>query len=394
MSSPPASEGYPRGTGIDIQSWVIEPSGAPPPGIVGSLFEAILDAGIEVAKLAPEAEQSRRLHGELERFVLWGYGASISNGQLDDMLSKSRELRQAVLSAIYGLGRVFINDLLLAYQAVDTRSSSSYASPTIQTLQEQLEMISSTSEDVRRLSWENLSDDENTRDTISEVIDIIEFYINCLMDLSSMVDTIDVDDDEDLETRLETFNVDTELARLYCRRIRDQFPELPKFLVERLGKANELRTSQLKSLQLRVLTQSTDEGERAGKAGKEEGSTQPSENLLSNVQREMTVTNGTDASQMPESVFDKANPIPYHPIPIPKTDPDRIIVPHDDAQSFVSSSSFASSSSVTGRRYLRRVPPLPEARPVQCPACHNILHSVDTEIDWKYVSSECLPYII
>jgi len=388
MSSPPASEGYPRGAGIDIQSWVTEQGGAPPTGIISSLFETILDAGIEVAKLAPEAEQSRRLHGELERFVLWGHGASISSGQLDDVLSRSRDLRQTVLPAIYGLGRVFIDDLLRAYRAVDAQSRSLDTSPTIRALQKQLETISSTSEDDRELGWENLSDDENTGDTVSEVIDIIEFYINCLMDLSSLLDTIDVDGDEDLETRLETFNVDTELARLYCRQIRDQFPELPRFLVERLGKANDLRTSQLKSLQLRVLTQPTDEAEVAEEAGKEEGSTRPSEDILSNVEREMMVTSGTYASQMPESVFDKTNPISYHPVPIAKTNPDGMIVPHDDAQSFASSSSFATSSSVTSRRCLRRAPPLPESQPVQCPACHNILHGVDTEIAWRY---QCIP---
>lgn len=97
---------------IDDQAWLPEPSDISQPVLASDLFQAILSLFITITQQVAQTKHSRRLRSEIERFFLWGGDFSVSDGQLDELLSKSFDLRQAVLSILYELGKVVRDDLL------------------------------------------------------------------------------------------------------------------------------------------------------------------------------------------------------------------------------------------------------------------------------------------
>ena len=87
---------------------------------------------------------------------------------------------------------------------------------------------------------------------IEDVVDDLADYVDCLMDLSQCLEHPALDFDETRHLPPEVFNASSPQALLFCRRIRDRFPVLPLFLVERLGEANSIRSNRVREAQLRI----------------------------------------------------------------------------------------------------------------------------------------------
>ncbi|KAK3989643.1 hypothetical protein QBC44DRAFT_369941 [Cladorrhinum sp. PSN332] len=89
---------------------------------------------------------------------------------------------------------------------------------------------------------------ESTSDA-GEILDSVTTYIDCLMDLSDSLQNPvqDLLNGQLSALEPERFEVRPDADR-YCRRIRDQYPLLPKYLVEHLGILNAERYFRLRSL--------------------------------------------------------------------------------------------------------------------------------------------------
>ncbi|KAJ6123350.1 hypothetical protein N7512_005815 [Penicillium capsulatum] len=233
--------------GIDVGTWLPEPDDVSSLGVAGSLFEAVVAALIAVTRAAPP-RQSGRLRSELERLFLWGDSFPLSDGQFDEVLSRSSELRHAILSALGELGHVVKDDLLPALVGEQEGSDRSFAQITkdLQLLLEKTATVLDASDEHSEPG--SLSDAGSVRSDVDEVLDDIAFYINCLMDLAPALDSpvLDPELDHSLHSTVETFNVSSPQAQFFCRHIRDRFPKMARFLVERLGEANADRAERLK----------------------------------------------------------------------------------------------------------------------------------------------------
>ncbi|KAJ5671376.1 hypothetical protein N7507_000503 [Penicillium longicatenatum] len=180
---------------IDTKRSLPEPADNSVLVLASDLFKAILSLFTSIAQHSAQMKHSRRLRSELERFFLWGDALSISNGQLDEVLSKSSDLRQTVLSTLYELGSIINDSLLRAVSELiqSTKSEGSVESDLtdltqsdmarqLQKILEKAAPVLVTPKDTA--NFERLSDDESMRYDLDEVLEDIAIFVDCLMDLS------------------------------------------------------------------------------------------------------------------------------------------------------------------------------------------------------------------
>ncbi|KAH7006543.1 hypothetical protein EDB82DRAFT_117771 [Fusarium venenatum] len=397
-----SSKGY-----VDVQSWLPEPSKDSVLGLAGSLFEATLALFITLARcLAGDKDipnhtiDSKELLKGVERLFLWGDGFSASSGQLDDILSKSSELQQTVLSTLYELGVTLRNTAIRTCYASGSHGPRGLDVPMreLQGLLEQTSILlygSDGSDDK-----DTVSESGSSTSDLSECIEDISTYIDCLMDLSlaledPVVDVETVDATIPIFQDLETFDVSSPQALAFCRKIRDRFPKLEKWLVERLGENNARRASSLNEARDRSLDIEAIMSEIAKWTIDEpEESVFPSEALFSDSQPKPTET--SRSTNLSNSVFEKSNPDSFRRLAPPSKPVRRVThVPASNA-SFTTFASFSTKASAIseGRP---RVPPLPEealeGNPFSCLACHQKISIEMTRKDWKkHIFSDLSPY--
>ncbi|CAF3554265.1 hypothetical protein QX201_000166 [Fusarium graminearum] len=250
---------------VYVQNWLPEPSKEPIPRLAGTLFEAILALFIHLTHyVAIEKDGkhialgSRELVQEVERLFLWGDGFSASSGQLDEILSKSSELRQSVLSSLYELGVTLKNTALQTRYTSHGNKTRGLDIPMreLRGLLEQTSILlyGSDSLDDR----DAISESGSSTNDLTKCIEDISIYIDCLMDLSvalenPVLDLEPVNATIPSSQNLETFDVSSSQASTFCRKIRDRFPKMEKWLVERLGENNARRASALKEAHERCL---------------------------------------------------------------------------------------------------------------------------------------------
>ncbi|KAL6918829.1 hypothetical protein FSHL1_002827 [Fusarium sambucinum] len=396
------SKGY-----IDVQSWLPEPSEDSILGLAGTLFETILALFIPLARhLADDkgpndyAIDSKELLREVERLFLWGDSFSTGSGQLDDILSKSSELRQSVFSTLYELGVTLKNTALRTCYSPGSYATDGLDVP-MRELQGLLEQTSSLLYGSVGLDGKDAdSESGSSTSDLSECFEDISTYIDCLMDLSialenPVLDLETVDATIPIFEDLETFDVSSSQASAFCRKIRDRFPKLEKWLVERLGENNARRASTLKETRERIL----DFEAAMSKITKwtidePVASAFASEALFSDSQPKPTETTGS--TNLSDPVFDKSNH-DYSKHPTPTSGPMRRVthIPASNA-SFATFASFSTkASAITDGR--PRVPPLPEEafedKPFSCLACHQVIAIKMARKDWKkHIFSDLSPY--
>lgn len=373
-----------RPVGIDVGSWLPEPSDLSLPGVAASLFDAIVAVLITITRTAPQKE-SARLRGELERLVLWGGSFSLSDGQLDELLSRSSELRHAILSALCELGNVVKDDLLPAFVGAHKNEdvSSLHMIDDLRLLLEKAASILDASDE--KADPETLSENGSLRSLRSDVDEIFEdiaLYIDCLMDLSPALDSpvLDPELDRPVQETVESFNVSSSQSMVFCRHVRDRFPKMAKFLVERFGEANATRVDRLKAIR----DKAADPGgllthglrTQLGGIGKQ---------WHSGSGPKMTASSAYSTHNT-ESVFDE---------PYSGSNPKDKMFGDDSS---VTTFATGSTSFSTLQKHRPRVPPLPndaaERRPFKCSICHHVLARVHTRAAWKkHVFEDLQPYV-
>lgn len=383
---------------VDVQSWLPEPPKDSILGLAGTLFEAILALFTPLARHLADGEDgtdctidSKELFQEVERFFLWGDGFSASSGQLDEILSKSSELRQSVFSSLYELGVTLKNTAMRSCYVSHSYKAGGLDVPMreLQVLLEQTWILLYGSDGLD--DRDAVSESGSSANDLAECFEDISTYIDCLMDLSLALenpafDLEAVDATIPIFQNLETFDASSPHALAFCRKIRDRFPKLDKWLVERLGENNAVRASALKEARERCLDIEAMVAEMANCTVDEpEESVLPSEALFSDSQPKPTET--TRSTNLSDPVFDKSKPDSQRR-PAPPFKPTRRF-PHVPASnaSFATFASFSTkASAITDGR--PRVPSLPEealkGKPFSCLACHQKIAIKMTRKDWKY----------
>ncbi len=348
----------------DVENWVPEPA----PSRGGACFLAKLFTTINGAMASltgvlsvTKDEAYRPCLNKSERFFLWGQGLSIVEGDLDEALAYSKELHFRVLSLLVRLGTV-----VLQGRSRDPAPSLQVLAGICDDLRSLLDMAESMLQEPEPEEPIGPSSPTESEASVMGAIEVVEemsVYVDCLLDLSAALDNPALDiqvegPDEPLVQDAESFVVASEEAMIYCRKIRDRFEDLPKYLVERLAEASVFRAAALRELRLRPTKYAV------------LGSEDIAESLFSSTDHRATET--TKSTAPSSSVFSS----------VPK--PRAALPEFDDTISEATFASYSTAASFTNPAR-RRAPPMPEIQGdgFNCPICLLFVTNVRTRNEWK-----------
>lgn len=192
-------------------------------------------------------EYSKFFRDELERLHLWGDGLSVLDGHLDETLSQSPELRQAVIARLYEMGSLIHHTLLPAFLPEHDIPAFlvHYKELGLHLVTASLEI----GEDGNFPSNDIVGSD-TILDDLPAVFEELQALVDCLMDLSLVLDDVPNSGGTNPGTVESTklFEVSSPEALLYCHSIRNEYPRLPQKIVERLGEVNAIRSTLIISM--------------------------------------------------------------------------------------------------------------------------------------------------
>ncbi|RYP54085.1 hypothetical protein DL768_001087 [Monosporascus sp. mg162] len=240
----------------DIESWLAAPATTEgDAGFISKLFTAIYRSMASFAKIRSVTNQGGfdQCRNDFERFFLWGNGLSITDGDLDETLERSREVRFRVLSLLLGLGTAVLEGLSRAKVLSSQVLCDQYDS--LQGLLTATETILQEMEPDEFIKEAPGSESDSSEFETPDIVAEISTYVDCLLDMAPVLENPAVDIDIDWPGKppgrtKENFAVSSDEALIYCRRIRDRFESAAKYLVERLAEANVIRAATLRELQV------------------------------------------------------------------------------------------------------------------------------------------------
>ncbi|KAK1763703.1 Metallo-dependent phosphatase-like protein [Phialemonium atrogriseum] len=355
----------------DVESWVPEPAPSRSAGFVAKMFTTIAAAMALLPAVLSDGEH-QKCRNELERFFLWGQGLSVVDGGLDEVLAHSKELHFRVLSLLSQLGTVILHSL--SRHAVSASKILTDQRDDLRTLLETTETMLQEC-DSERLGPDTLSDYADSDYGVEDALDDITTYVDCLLDLAPSLDNPALDmqfesSGEASSLDKESFVASNEEALIYCRRLRDRFSDLPKYLVERLAEANVLRAAELRSLR-----------SRPSKQDPQIADDMVSESLFTTTDHRVTDT--TKSTVPSSSVF--SNSFDFK-IPTRRL---------SDGASEATFASFSTAQS-TFNQGRPRVPPMPEleGNGFNCPSCSARIVDITSRKAWKkHVFDDLRPYV-
>ncbi|UPL01364.1 hypothetical protein LCI18_012298 [Fusarium solani-melongenae] len=372
----------------DIESWV--PDAATSKGGVGfvaklstSISRAI--ASLREALVGRQDEACRMCQNELERFLLWCQGLDVADGRLDELLSRSKELHHQVLSLLLRLGTSILQAISQAL--VEPSQLQLNDCDHLKALLDVAETMlkGPDSDEHERPDTPSGSDESNYG--LLESIEEISAYVDCLLDLAPALDNpaLDTQMEDPKEPPFDTkesFTASCEEALIYCRKIRDRFDALPRYLVERLAEANVLRATEIREMQRPAIVKETPINDTV------------TESLFTRKCPQITET--TKSSVLPPSVFSSALASSSKWSAQPASTSRRVdLAEFDDNASKATFASFstAASSIAMGRP---RVPPMPDVQEggVDCTVCLTHLTDAMSRKQWKrHVFNDLRPYM-
>lgn len=339
------------------------PEPAPPKsaGFVAKMFTTISAAMASLPAVLSDGGHQKNCRNELERFFLWGQGLSVVDGSLDEVLAHSKELHFRVLSLLSQLGAVVLHSL--SRHAVSASKTLTDQRDDLRNLLDATETMLQES-DSERLWPDTLSDYADSDYGVKGALADITTYVDCLLDLAPSLDNpaLDIQFESSGETSTldkESFVASNEEALIYCRRLRDRFSDLPKYLVERLAEANVLRAAELRSLR-----------SRPSKQDPQIADDMVSESLFTTTDHRVTDT--TKSTVPSSSVFSHSFDFK---IPTRR---------FSDGASEATFASFSTAQS-TFNQGRPRVPPMPvlEGDGFNCPSCSARIVDITSRKAWK-----------
>lgn len=341
----------------DVESWLPDPSSTKSVGLVGQLFttiSAVLSALPEQLFAKESGSVIQSYQNEGERLFLWGQGLSAESGSLDERLDTSTELRSRVLSLLFSLGHAVYQASLRANSPLPERLVEKCSH-----LRRQLDATQTLLQDFSQITTDldALSDSDTSEYAQEDFLDDLMTYIDCLLDLAPALErpALDFNREDPPPISVEFFSTSDPQALVFCRKIRDRFPHLPKFLVERLADANAVRANEI----LRAhAAPPIDDFEPVSSGSR------------------LQVSDTTYSHFQSDSVFDKAITILKPDEPFDEAD-------DADARSHATFASFCTTKS-TIEHGRPRVPPIPDPiNTFRCPVCSELMSGISTRKAWK-----------
>ncbi|KAJ3463453.1 hypothetical protein MRS44_008239 [Fusarium solani] len=228
----------------DIESWV---SGtAAPIGSTGFLAELSTTfvraiASLRAVLFGSQDEACRMCQNELERFTLWCQGLGVTDGRLDQTLLHSKELRHQVLSLFLHLGTAVLQ--VTPHVSAKLSQLPLHECDHLRNLLHGVKAMLGESNSIQDERPDTPSGSDTSDYGLVETLEEVSAYIDCLLDLAPALDNpalgFQTDNPEEVPLDAkESITVSCKEALIYCRKIRDRFDGLPKYLVERLAEAN------------------------------------------------------------------------------------------------------------------------------------------------------------
>jgi hypothetical protein len=399
---------------VDVHDWLTEPDDfSSSIGIVGLFYNAIFGLFSRLLQdmqnsASPSQPIIRRYKDELRRLYLWGDGFSVEEGQLDEVLVRTVEVAHNVLSILLQLSRVLVSDLhrISGLDGMMVRQDLTKDINEVKQMQEQVYLILQNSEipQANPYPYSDSDSESQLSGLEEECVEDITTYIDCLMDLGQAIEypAMDPFDGENGSSQqdVEIFDVTTSQALSYCRKIRDRFPYLPKYLVERLGESNVVRAIRISNAQetQRRIVDSMSLSSKFEEASENRTATNPiTESLFSSTNPHLTETTKSTI-QTSSSLSASLAPVEglrSHLAPsfLEITDKNhrvsvRSFVPSelDDAASVVTFASYSTTASAISQGRPRMLP-MPEVAGTwdkfDCPVCWRKLQGPMTRLTWK-----------
>ncbi|KAL9610452.1 MAG: hypothetical protein Q9167_004850 [Letrouitia subvulpina] len=320
-------------------------------GLAGCLYQASYQVISLLVTHFSESDIFSDLRHQKERLFLWGQGVRATEGQLDSSLSHAPQLYHCVLSLLYELGQVVSEDIFESAQP-------SLAEKKIHQGRDDLRMLLQKAESVLLEADVPLYCDKDSgmiEYHIGEALEDIADWIDRLMDISLTLEpaSMEMTGDDRIDSNPIELNVSQE-ARLYCRKIRDRFPDLSHQLVEAYGEANATRYK-LKEHQI-------------------------NSNLAADTVAIVSGAEVTDTTRSTKfsAIFDEPGQA------------------EDDDHSLTSLPSVSTTAAAT-KGWRPRVPNLPEkalrGESFTCLACGKSINDIDNRRSWKkHVFADLRPY--
>lgn len=337
--------------------------------LIAVLSHLINRAIVTIAHATVKSDQrlAAQFRREAQRFFLWADGLDARDGSLEESLEQSMELKHCVQDLLVSLGATVLAGLDWIFHETED-SVPDHGQQAQKLLFEAILPFENVRSNILDVTMRHKSTEQTD---LNKILASITVYIDCLLDLVSVVEDPATDFGHDTKheapaiyPQLESFVVSSDEALVYCRRIRDRFRTAPKFLVERLAQANATRAAMLRDLEQAA---SVDNGKGRGGA-----MTARTESIFtSKGPSSMTTSRPTKQS----SIFSKSK----------RQGKDRAQPQVPSSQSEVTFATFTTATSLQ-LSSRPRVPPIPqmtEHGSLKCSFCILPLSASLTRKQWK-----------
>ncbi|KAJ5758690.1 hypothetical protein N7520_005846 [Penicillium odoratum] len=212
-------------------------------------------------RLQVRGKYRNKLKTDIAHIKLWQQ--YFPQGRLDIIIERSSSLKRNVVEILRGIGKVLLPYLLSSFDGTFDKSNSEteFYRNLVQDLKTQLEqsaimLVANNSEDDSsgmEASESSDSSDSSSSPTERDFswLDRLHGYINCLMDLSSVIERahycLQQEQDAPTISLKSSFNL-SESVRPFAMLIQDRFPKASISLVERLAEANLERSLRIREL--------------------------------------------------------------------------------------------------------------------------------------------------
>ncbi|KAF5618430.1 ankyrin repeat [Fusarium sp. NRRL 25303] len=254
-AAPPIVE--PRNVAEAIREWQADAhlsDGLEDKSVTARLCDAVLGFYKELLRhVSKQLDVPKLVRMSLQRtyslMVLWSDGYGVREGDLDDILAKSRNIRQATLKILSSIANVLLDRLRPLVVNTALESVDNLSLPLIAMGAEASYLIHDDTDSSTDSSSDGSLDSQ--RDNMSEIIQDLRTDVECLVELDPLIRNFVPDPSSQKQKHLETSGWAPQQA--FCDKVEQRFPRADKSLILRLGEANWLRYRGCQELRIKEL---------------------------------------------------------------------------------------------------------------------------------------------
>ncbi|KAF4474657.1 Ankyrin repeat [Fusarium agapanthi] len=252
-ATPPIVE--PRNVAEAIREWQTDAQhsdGLEDKSVTARLCDAALRFYKELLRhVSKQLDVPRPVRMSLQRtyslMVLWSDGYGVREGDLDDILAKSRNIRRATLKILSSIANILLDGLRPLIVKFTSESLDDLSLPLIAMCAEASYLIHDDTDSSSDSSSDRSLDSKV--DDMSDMIQDLRTDVECLVELDPLIRNLVPDLSSNKQKHLETSDWAPQQA--FCDRVEQRFPGADKSLILRLGEANWLRYRSCQELRIK-----------------------------------------------------------------------------------------------------------------------------------------------